>query len=248
LTKISIITATYNSATTLRDTLQCVQEQDYPQIEHIVVDGASKDNTLEIARAFPHISRICSEPDHGIYDAMNKGVRMAGGDVIGILNSDDFYTHPQVLSRVMAHLEQTGADILYADLEYVQPLQTDRVIRLWKAGAYRHGQFLRGWMPPHPTLFVRRELYEKYGGFNTHLRFSADYEWMLRMLHCHRVSVCYLPEVIVRMRAGGVSNASLRNRWRANQEDRLAWQLNGVQPRFYTTYIKPLSKLRQYFR
>lgn len=245
---ISIITATYNSATTLHDTLQCVQEQDYPQIEHIVVDGASKDNTLEIASSFPHISRICSEPDHGIYDAMNKGIHMVGGDVIGILNSDDFYTHPQVLSHVMAHLEQTGADVLYADLEYVQPLQTDRVIRMWKAGVYRHGRFLRGWMPPHPTMFVRRKVYEKFGAFNTYLRFSADYEWMLRVLHRHRVSVCYLPEVIVRMRAGGVSNANLRNRWRANQEDRLAWQVNGLKPRFYTTYMKPLSKLGQYLR
>lgn len=245
---ISIITATYNSAATLRDTLQCVQEQDYPHIEHIVVDGASKDNTLEIARIFPHISKLCSEPDHGIYDAMNKGIQMASGDVIGILNSDDFYTHPHVISRVMDRMQRTGAEILYADLEYVQAVQTDRVIRLWKAGAYRHGHFLRGWMPPHPTLFVRREVYEKYGGFNTHLRFSADYELMLRLLHRHRVSVCYLPEVIVRMRAGGASNASLRNRWRANREDRLAWELNGLQPHFYTRYVKPLSKLGQYFK
>jgi len=245
---ISIITATFNSAATLGDTLQCVQQQDYPQIEHIIIDGASKDNTLEIARSFPHISRICSEPDHGIYDAMNKGLHLVSGDVIGILNSDDFYTHPQVLSHVMAHLERTGAEVLYADLQYVQPLQTDRVIRLWKAGAYRHGQFLRGWMPPHPTMFVRRSVYEKFGAFNTNLRFSADYEWMLRVLHRHKVSVCYMPEVIVRMRAGGVSNANLRNRWKANREDRLAWQMNGLKPRFYTTYMKPLSKIGQYLR
>jgi glycosyltransferase len=248
MTKISIITATYNSAATLPDTLRCIEEQDYPHIEHILIDGVSKDNTLEIAGGFPHLSLIRSEPDHGIYDAMNKGLRLATGDVIGILNSDDFYTHPEVLSRVMAHMEHSGADTLYADLEYVQALNPDRVVRHWKAGAYRHGHFLRGWMPPHPTLFVRREVYEKYGGFNTLLRMSADYELMLRMLHRHRVSVCYLPEVIVRMRTGGVSNASFRNRWRANREDRLAWQLNGLQPRFYTTYMKPLSKIGQYFR
>jgi len=247
MTKISIITATYNSAATLPDTLRCMGEQDYPNIEHILIDGVSKDATLEIARGFPHLSRIYSEPDHGIYDTMNKGLRLATGDVIGILNSDDFYTHPEVLSRVMAQMERTGAEMLYADLEYVQALNTDRVVRHWKAGDYRHGHFLRGWMPPHPTLFVRREVYEKYGGFNTHLRLSADYELMLRMLHRHRVSVCYLPEVIVRMRTGGVSNANFRNRWRANREDRLAWQINGLQPRFYTRYMKPLSKIGQYF-
>lgn len=248
MTKISLITATYNSAATLRDTLTCVQEQDYPNIEHILVDGASKDNTLEIARTFPHLSRIESQPDHGIYDAMNKGIRMASGEVIGILNSDDFYVHPEILSRVMTQMESSGTDLLYADLEYVHATECTRVIRTWKAGMYEHGHFLRGWMPPHPTLFVRREVYEKFGMFNTDLRFSADYELMLRLLHRHRVSVCYLPEVIVRMRAGGVSNASLSNRWRANREDRMAWELNGLQPRFYTTYMKPLSKLGQYFK
>ncbi len=245
---LSIITPTFNSAATLRDTLDCICNQDYPHVEHIIVDGASKDDTMEIVRSFPHVRKVKSEPDHGIYDAMNKGIRMATGDVIGILNSDDFYTHPQVLSHVAAQLERTGADLLYADLQYVQAMQPERVIRHWKAGPYRHGNFLRGWMPPHPTLFVRRQVYEKFGMFNTRLRFSADYELMLRLLHRHRVSVCYLPEVIVRMRAGGISNASLRNRMRANREDRLAWQLNGLQPRFYTTYMKPLSKLGQYFR
>lgn len=212
------------------------------------MDGASKDDTMEIVRSFPHISQVKCEPDHGIYDAMNKGIRMATGDVIGILNSDDFYTHPQVLSRVVAQMEASGADLLYADLQYVDAVQTDRVIRHWKAGAYRHGQFLRGWMPPHPTLFVRRQVYEKFGLFNTKLRFSADYELMLRFLHRHRASVCYLPEVIVRMRTGGLSNASFRNRLRANREDRLAWQINGLEPRFYTRYMKPLSKLGQYFK
>lgn len=246
--RLSLITATYNSAATLCDTLASVAQQDYPAIEHLLVDGGSKDDTLALARTFPHLSRVSSEPDEGLYDAMNKGIRMATGDVIGILNSDDFYVHPGVLSKVMAHLQETGADLLYADLEYVQAEDTSKVVRTWKAGAYRHGLFLQGWMPPHPTLFVRREVYEQYGLFHTGLRFSADYELMLRLLHRHQVSVCYLPEVIVRMRAGGVSNASLRNRLQANREDRMAWEINGLQPRFYTRYVKPLSKLGQYFR
>jgi len=248
LLRLSLITATYNSAATLCDTLASVAQQDYPAIEHLLVDGGSKDDTLALARTFPHLSRVSSEPDEGLYDAMNKGIRMATGDVIGILNSDDFYVHPGVLSKVMAHLQETGADLLYADLEYVQAEDTSKVVRTWKAGAYRHGLFLQGWMPPHPTLFVRREVYEQYGLFHTGLRFSADYELMLRLLHRHQVSVCYLPEVIVRMRAGGVSNASLRNRLQANREDRMAWEINGLQPRFYTRYVKPLSKLGQYFR
>lgn len=245
---LSLITATYNSAATLCDTLASVAQQDYPAIEHVLVDGGSKDDTLALARTFPHLSRISSEPDEGLYDAMNKGIGMTTGDVIGILNSDDFYVHSNVLSKVMEQMQVSGADLLYADLEYVHAEDTSKVVREWKAGNYRHGMFLRGWMPPHPTLFVRREVYERFGKFNTNLRFSADYELMLRFLHLHRVSVCYLPEVIVRMRAGGVSNASLRNRLQANREDRMAWELNGLQPRFYTRYVKPLSKLGQYFR
>ena len=144
-------------------------------------------------------------------------------------------------------LDETGADVLYGDLEYVHAVDTTRVVRRWKAGAYRAANFYRGWMPPHPTFFVRRHVYERYGCFNLDLRFAADYELMLRFLLRHRVSACYLPDVLVRMRVGGVSNASLRNRWRANREDRRAWELNGLKPRFYTVYWKPLSKLGQYF-
>ena len=243
---ISIITATYNSAATLPDTLASVAAQDYPHIEHIIVDGLSKDATLELARACPHVSRIISEADKGLYDAMNKGIAAAKGDIIGILNSDDFYTHPEVISRVVAQMEALGADLLYADLEYVDPLDTSKVVRNWKSSAYKKNKFLQGWMPPHPTLFVRREVYAQFGVFNLDFRFAADYELMLRMLHKHGVSVCYLPETIVQMRAGGLSNASLRNRWKANREDKRAWLVNALKPRFYTIWMKPLSKIGQY--
>ena len=245
--KISIVTPTYNSATTVRGTLESIMVQDYPDIEHIIIDGGSKDDTLNIISGYPHVSKVISERDNGLYDAMNKGVRLATGEIVVVLNSDDFYTHPKVVSRVAALLEQTSADTLYADLEYVAPDNTNRVIRHWKAGVFRPGNFHRGWMPPHPTFFVRRHLYERFGLFNISLRFSADYELMLRFLLKNNVSTCYLPEVTVRMRAGGASNANFRNRFRANREDRLAWKMNGLRPRFYTLYLKPLIKIGQYF-
>lgn len=244
--KISIVTPTFNSAATIRDTLESIQMQDYSEIEHIIVDGVSRDETLRIVSQYPHVRKVLSEPDRGLYDAMNKGVGLATGDVVGILNSDDFYTHPQVLSRVAAQLDETGADALYADLEYVAVRNIHRVVRIWKAGRLYPGCFQNGWMPPHPTFFVRRHLYEQFGLFNPELRFSADYELMLRFLLKNKISVCYLPEVTVRMRTGGASNASLRNRLRANREDRLAWEMNGLKPRFYTLYMKPLSKIRQW--
>ena len=245
--KITIVTPAFNSAATIRDTLESIQMQDYPQLEHIIIDGGSKDDTLKIIAEYPHINKVISEPDEGLYDAMNKGVRLATGEVVVVLNSDDFYTHSHVISRVAALLNETSADTLYADLEYVDADKTNRVVRSWKAGSFRPEKFHRGWMPPHPTFFVRRHLYEQFGLFNTSLRFSADYELMLRFLLRHSVSVCYLPEVAVRMRTGGASNASLRNRFHANREDRLAWKINGLRPRFYTLYLKPLSKIGQYF-
>ena len=245
--KFTIVTPTFNSAATLRDTLESIRMQDYPNLEHIIIDGGSKDDTLKIATDFPHVSKLISEPDRGLYDAMNKGVKLAAGEVVVVLNSDDFYTHPSVISRVAALLNDTGADTLYADLEYVHPVHTNRVIRSWNAGRYRPENFLRGWMPPHPTFFVRRHVYDRFGFFDCSLRFSADYELMLRFLLRHNVSVCYLPEITVRMRAGGASNASLRNRFLVNREDRMAWKMNGLQPKFYTLYLKPLLKIPQYF-
>ncbi|MCW5921759.1 MAG: glycosyltransferase [Saprospiraceae bacterium] len=244
--KLSIVTPAFNSAATIRDTLESIEKQDFPNLEHIIVDGGSTDDTLKIAAEFPRVSKIISEPDRGLYDAMNKGVSMATGEVVVVLNSDDFYAHSQVLSRVAAKFRETNADTLYADLEYVHPENTSRVVRHWKAGAFHPKNFQRGWMPPHPTFFVRRHLYERFGLFDISLRFSADYELMLRFLLKNNVSTCYLPEVIVRMRAGGASNANWRNRFRANLEDRRAWKMNGLRPKFYTLYLKPLLKIPQY--
>jgi glycosyltransferase len=244
--KISIITATYNSASTVRDTLDCIRQQDHREIEHIIIDGGSKDNTLELVSGYPHVARIVSEKDRGIYDAMNKGIRLATGDVIGILNSDDVYTNPFVLSSVARVFEDPAVMTVYADLQYVQADNLDQVIRTWRSGQFKRRNFYYGWMPPHPTFFVRKEVYEKGGLFNLDLRSAADYELMLRILLKMEMPACYLPQVIVRMRAGGMSNANLGNRLRANKEDRLAWKLNDLKPYFFTLYLKPLRKIHQF--
>lgn len=246
--KVSIITATYNSAATVESSLKAVASQDYKNIEHIIIDGKSKDNTLEVVERYRDtISKVISEKDQGIYDALNKGIANATGDIVGILHSDDFYVDEKVISKVVKAFSQ-GADSVYADLQYVDRDNTNKIIRHWKSGSYREGKFLAGWMPPHPTFFVRREVYEKYGAFNLLLKSAADYELMLRLLHKHKISTAYIPEVIVKMRVGGKSNASLMNRIQANREDRLAWKLNDLQPGLLTLTFKPLSKIRQFLR
>ena len=244
--KISVITATYNSAATVKDTLTSIRQQDYPDIEHIIVDGRSTDNTLAIVAGIPHVGKIISEKDNGIYDAMNKGIRLATGDVIGILNSDDIYIDPSVLSTVALAFSDPAVMTVYADLQYVHPDDLARVKRTWITGAFKKKSFYYGWMPPHPTFFVRKEVYDQAGLFNTDLHSAADYELMLRILLKHSLPAHYIPRVIVKMRAGGVSNASLRNRLRANKEDRLAWKLNGLKPYFFTLYLKPLRKITQF--
>jgi len=243
--KISIVTITYNSAATLRDTLESVQSQTYTNIEQVVADGASTDGTIEIVKEFG-VENFKSEKDSGLYDAMNKGVSMATGDVVGILNSDDFYYDNDVLKNVAKEFEDPSVQAVYGDLYYVDPVDTSKVVRKWISGPFKKSRFLNGWMPPHPTFFVRREVYEKYGLFNLELRSAADYEIMLRYLYKHELKVNYINKFFVRMRAGGMSNASLSNRIRANKEDRRAWEINGIKPRFYTLYLKPLSKIHQF--
>jgi len=254
--KISIVTIAFNAEATIADAVQSVVNQvgdqvsDPFELEYIVVDGASTDGTLAAIEPFrDRITTVISEPDLGLYDGMNKGVRAATGDFVGILNADDTYAHNQVLSKVARLLTTSSADSLYGDLVYVDG--NDRVVRHWKSGGLRNGKFnprgfLSGWMPPHPTFFIRKSAYLKHGSFNLALKSAADYELMLRMLFKHRISSVYLPEILVRMRTGGVSNASLGNRWRANREDRKAWRLNGLTPRPWTLIAKPLRKLSQW--
>ncbi len=212
-----------------------------------MVDGASTDGTPDIVRNYGHVAHFISEPDRGAYDAMNKGIALARGSIIGLLNADDTYASPFALEWVAQCLRQTGAAALYADLQYVRRDDPGRIVRHWRSGLFHPERFRWGWMPPHPTFFTYKEHYQKLGGYDTRLRISADYELMLRFLYRHRLSVCYLPKVLVRMRTGGMSNASFRQRWRANQEDHLAWAFNGLKSGPFALWMKPLRKIPQFW-
>ena len=245
--KISVITVTYNSAATIADTVESVLTQTHPDVEYLIVDGASTDATLEQLEPYrERLAGLLSEPDQGMYDAMNKGIAQATGDVVAILNSDDVYADAEVLAKVAACFEASGADCVYGDLHYVSA-DLRKVVRNWVSGEYRAGRFASGWHPPHPSFFVKRSVYAELGTFRTELRIAADYEFMLRALHAEDCSVAYLPEVLVKMRTGGASNRSIRNIWKANRECYQAWRMNGYNPwtAALATARKPLSKLKQ---
>ena len=245
--KISIITVSYNSAETIAETIKSVVGQLHPEMEYIIIDGASDDDTHGIINAYKdEIDVLISEPDNGIYDAMNKGIERATGDVIGILNSDDIYADEFVLKDVAKLFENPGTEAVYADLDFVDRENTGKVKRKWISGAYKPGAFKKGWMPPHPTFFVRKSVYEKYGLFNLDFTSAADYELMLRFIHKHEIKIDYLPRVIIKMRVGGQSNVTLKNRVLANKEDRKAWKVNGLEPGKLTFIRKPLSKIGQF--
>lgn len=247
MVQISIITATFNAAKTLPCCLESVSNQSLLP-EHLIIDGCSTDKTISLVKKYKgHRLRIFSEPDQGLYDAMNKGVERASGEAIGILNADDFYASPYVLERVAQIFEEESIEACYGDLLYVDAEETDKVVRFWKSGVFTHKCFYWGWMPPHPTFFVRKSVYEKYGLFNLNFGSAADYELMLRFLLKHQVKCTYIPEVLVHMRDGGVSNASVANRLAANRNDRKAWEENGLKPYPWTLTMKPLRKLGQWF-
>ena len=250
--RISVVTVCFNAASTVADAVQSVLDQvpapDAPfELEYIVVDGGSTDGTLNALAHFRgRITTLISEPDRGLYDAMNKGIKAATGDVVAILNADDVYAATDVLARVAAAFRESGAEAVYGDLHYVAAHDLTQVVRRWRSGAFRPGAFRRGWMPPHPALFVKRTCYERWGLFTLALRSAADYELMLRFIHRHGMSLAYLPETLVLMRTGGVSNASWVHRLRAHREDWQAWRMNGYTPSLFTLLAKPLRKLPQF--
>lgn len=246
--KISIITITYNSAATLEQTINSVLDQNYTDVEYIIVDGGSTDNTLQIIEKYKSkVSKFVSEKDSGLYHALNKGIELATGDVIGILHSDDFYIDNTILEKYANTFIKNHSQAIYSDLFYVNKEDTNKVIRKWKSGKYKPNSFLHGWMPPHPTFFVKREIYQKFGKFNLDFKHSADYELMLRFIHKHKIKINYLHEFTIKMRVGGQSNVSVQNRVNANIEDRKAWKVNGLKARFYTSYLKPFRKILQFF-
>ena len=241
----SIISPVLNAGRTLAGNIQNVKI--HHSTEHIIIDCCSTDDTLEILREYSHKNmKYISEPDQGPYDAMNKGIKMATGGIIGILNADDFYADDRVLESVAEVFKDPGVDSCYGDLEYVDRENTEKVVRRWKAGPYDQKNWYRGWMPPHPTFFVRRSVYEKFGLYHLGIGTAADYELMLRFLLKHGITTRYVPRVLVKMRTGGLSNVSLKNRIQANLMDRKAWRVNGLKPKPWTFLMKPLGKVGQW--
>jgi len=218
--KISLITATYNSAATVQDTLRSVAMQTYLNVEHIIIDGASKDRTLEIVREHgSHVAKIVSERDNGIYDAMNKGIAMATGDVIGLINSDDFFASETVLEQVAEAFKNPEIEACYADLDYVDQETASKVIRRWKSSPFRPGLFARGWCPAHPTFYVKRSVYERLGGaFDLTYRRAADVVLMMKLLEVERIKTVYVPQTWVKMRVGGATDTKVSNVIKQNQE------------------------------
>ncbi|MFH4484131.1 glycosyltransferase family 2 protein [Vibrio diabolicus] len=246
--KVSIITATYNSSNTLPDTLRSLEAQTYQNIEYIIVDGASKDNTLEVVKS--HCSRVAtviSEPDKGIYDALNKGIQAATGDVVGFLHSDDLFAYPDAVKDIVNSFLESNSQAVYADLEYVSKNDTENTVRLWKSGQYSQKELKKGWMPPHPTFYMKRELYQQYGLFDLSFKIAADYDSLLRYLWVNNVSMAYLPTVLIKMRVGGASNRSLSNIIHKTKEDIQALKNSSLSwPR--AILIKNLSKIPQFIK
>lgn len=245
--KISIITATWNSGKTIKDTIESILRQTYKDIEYLVIDGASKDNTMEIVRsyepAFGGRMKYISEPDKGIYDAMNKGIAMATGDVIGILNSDDFYTSDTVLETIANVLENSGADAVYGDIHFVDDDNLDKCVRYYSSAGFRRWKMRLGWMPAHPSFYCKREVYNKYGAFDTSFKIGADFENLLRLIFVNRIKTQYIPMDCVTMRTGGASTSGFASHKQIYKDHNKAYRKNHVYSNFLLEGARYLEKV-----
>lgn len=242
--KISIITVVWNNAETIKDAIESVLNQTYKDIEYIVIDGKSTDGTVEIIQTYKdRISKFISEPDEGIYDAMNKGVLAATGDIVGILNADDFYIDSDVISSVVEVFKKEDVDSVFADLVYVHPDDLEKVVRYYSSKQFHPGKFTYGWMPAHPTFFVKREIYQRYGLFKTDYKIAADYELLMRFLYTYRISYYYLDKVLIKMRTGGISTRSLKSNWTLNKEIVRACHENGIKTNMFKLSLKYFKKI-----
>ncbi|MDD4939884.1 MAG: glycosyltransferase family 2 protein [Candidatus Omnitrophica bacterium] len=247
--KISIITGVLNRAGTMESCIKSVLSQTYKGIEYIIIDGGSTDGTLDIINRYKDkIAVTVSSPDKGIYYALNKGIGFSTGDAVGFLHSDDFYAHEKVVERVADVFEREGVDSCYGDLQYVNRDDPGKIIRYWRASGFSYEKFKYGWTLPHPTFFVRKSIYERYGCFNTDFKISADYELMLRFLLKNRISIGYIPEILINMRRGGLSNKGLKNIIIKRLEDYNAWKVNGLKINFGIVFLKNLVKAPQFIR
>ena len=242
--KISIITATFNSSKTIADTIQSVNNQSYANIEHIFIDGGSLDSTLDIVEKKSRREKIIvSETDNGIYDAMNKGINVSSGDIIGFLHSDDIFASSDSVNKIVKKFSKTNTDSVYGDLVYTK---NNNVIRKWTSGSYNKQNFKLGWMPPHPTLYIKKDTYRRYGMYRTDFSTSADYELIIKFLYLNNVSSSYIPSVLVNMNIGGASNRNIYSRIRAHYYDWKAWNVNKISRFPIWVFLKPFRKIGQY--
>ncbi|KFF00371.1 family 2 glycosyl transferase [Chryseobacterium formosense] len=246
--KISIITVCWNSEKYLKTAIESVLNQTYQNIEYIIIDGGSTDSTLEIIKNYEPLfegrMKWISEKDGGIYDAMNKGINHTSGDIVGLLNSDDFYISNSVLQKISNAFIRENVDSVYADLYYVKENDTDKIVRSWKIG--EKCSFMSGWHPAHPSFFVKKEVYDKFGNFNTDYRIAADFEIMLRFLEKYAISTFYIKEFLLKMRLGGESNKNFKNIKRGKNEILQAFKSNNISVPFYYPYKRWMSKMFQY--
>jgi glycosyltransferase involved in cell wall biosynthesis len=244
--KVSIITVTYNSERTLSDTIESVFDQTYKDIEYIVIDGDSTDRTKDIVREYGYAIKFISEPDDGIYDAYNKGLRLASGDIVGILNSDDVYFDNRVIENIVREFEEKDVDSVYADLIFVKPKNLDKSVRYYDSSYFNPQKFTYGLMPAHPTFFVKKIIYERYGVFRTDLKISADFDLLIRFLYTHKISYSYMQEVLVKMRVGGVST-SFSSIWINNIEQLQVCRDNGIDTNIFKIFFKYPVKILGFF-
>ena len=247
--KVSIITVVYDNESTINYAIESVLSQDYSNIEYIVIDGKSTDGTIEKIQNYKdHITCFLSEPDGGIYDAMNKGLKLATGDIIGILNSDDFYVSNDIISEIVHEFEDKKVDLIFGDMVYVKPENLDKITRYYRSNNFHPDKFAWGWMPGHPSCFLKREIYEKYGYFKTDYKIAADYEILTRFMAKHGISYSYIPKVLVKMRTGGVSTANLKSNWILNKEIVRACRENGIRTNMHKVLLKYFTKIFQLIR
>lgn len=242
---ISIITGTYNSASSILDTLKSVANQTYPHVEHIIVDGGSNDDTVAIAKSFPHVAKIISEPDDGIYDAMNKGIRAATGEVVGMLNSDDFFSSDKVIENIAASFEADTAAV-FGDIAFVNPENLEKTVRYYSAANWKPYKFKWGYMPPHPSFYLRSKYYKELGLYQTDYKIAADYELLIRMLYTHKLSYKYLSQQFVTMRTGGVSTQNFKSRYILNKEIIRACDENNINTNMFFLGLKYFRKVFEF--
>jgi len=243
--KISIITISFNAKATIEKTLQSVANQSYKNIEHIIVDGGSRDTTLQICNSFSHISKILSEPDKGVYDAFNKGIKLAAGDVIGFLNADDTFYNENSIQDIVDAFSNNETDIVYGNLNYVN--EESKVIRNWISKPYEKGLVKKAWMPAHPTFYCKKEVYDRLGGYNDSFKIAGDFELCLRFLEINNIPSFYLNKKIVKMLVGGISNSGLKSKLTIFKEELRAFKINNISVNHVLFFLYKLKKIKQFF-